>query len=103
MVVNCLGDWPEPGHTGDGSTVTLPVKVMRGLTMMRCAISLPVSVRHRIALNGSTPAYTGPMALKDRHKAIGMLIPLQKRICVQSTHTNIHSHTHVSFRVSATV
>ena len=63
-----------PGHIGVGSTVTLHQKRMLEVTMMRCVISLPVSVALQTALNGSTQVCIGRMESRAQHRAIGTLI-----------------------------
>ncbi|CAI8410963.1 MAG: Uncharacterised protein [Marine Group II euryarchaeote MED-G33] len=74
MVVNSSADSRAPGLTGVGNMATLPVKEMHVLTMMKCAISSPVSVLHPIAHNGSTLDFTGPMVSKDLLKDTGTWI-----------------------------
>ena len=83
MVANFSVASRAPGLTGVGNMATLPVKEMHVLTMMKCATSSPVSDLHRIAHNGSTLDFTGPMVSKGLLKDTGTLILSQKRICVQ--------------------
>ena len=72
MGVNCSAVLQEHGPIGDGSMATLPVKVMRVLTTMKCAISSPAKDLHLTAHSGSIPAFTGLTVSKGLLRVTGM-------------------------------